>query len=690
MKRKTWAVALLIFLLMPAVAERKPKVELPEKYKKWLDEEVVYIITSKERDIFLQLQTDREREIFIEAFWKQRDSSPGTPHNEFKEEHYRRLQYANEMYGRSTPLPGWRTDRGRIYIILGPPKNIETYDSVMNVYPTEIWFYLGDPALGLPTAFNVIFFKKEGTGDYILYSPADHGPQSLIADSMVNARSVDEAYSILTKYEPNLARQTLSLIPGERVMPGTVSLASTRLIGDIYASPQKKVEDTYAEAILKFKDFVDVEYTANYVNSDACLQVIQDDSGAFLVHYSIEPSKISVEDAGGKYNVRFRLTGRVSDPEGKTIYQFDKDFPFTLTPTELQEVRSKSISLQDIFPLVPGSYNFDILLKNALSKEFTGAEKKIVIPGDATSLQMSPLLLAYGAEEKSSPVNERVPFKSGDKQILCQSKKTYSPKDSVFIFFQVYGLIEDLQSSSWLQFTFFKEDKEFSSRKNKVSDYGPGASFVEVQDLKNFPPGYYQVRVSLLDAQGQEVLSQKENFEISFLSEIPRPLVISKVIPSFKREDYLYTTGLQYFNKGNLQEAKSRLSEAYHKSPQRLEFALGYSQALFILKDYQEVKETLLPFANGQEVNENVLYFLGKSCHSLGQYQEAISYYQNYLSHVGTNLEIFNLLGTCYYQLGNKEEALRIWQKSLEISPNQENIRKLVESIKKQAVSSKQ
>jgi GWxTD domain-containing protein len=248
------ALALIILLAIfgapaaPQALSVPSKAVLPERYKRWLDEEVVYIITKREREVFLQLQTDRERDIFIEAFWKQRDPTPGTPRNEYQEEHRRRLDYANKFYGRSTPLPGWKTDRGRIYILLGPPRNIEQYDNVNGVYPTEIWFYLGDPDLGLPTAFNVIFFKKDGGGDYILYSPTEHGPQSLIASSMGGYRDVTRissamtndqaAYKELQQLEPNLARQTLSLIPGEAAQPGYESMASTRLIATIAEVPQ--------------------------------------------------------------------------------------------------------------------------------------------------------------------------------------------------------------------------------------------------------------------------------------------------------------------------------------------------------------------------------------------------------------------------------------------------------------------
>ncbi|MBE0712486.1 MAG: GWxTD domain-containing protein, partial [Candidatus Aminicenantes bacterium] len=291
--RRQYAVILLV-LTVPLGILGQSKTALPERYKKWLDEEVVYIITAHERDVFLQLRTDRERDIFVEAYWKHRDPEPGTPRNEFEEEHYRRLNFANATYGRSSPLPGWRTDRGRIHILRGPPKNIEQYTNVNGVYPVEIWFYLGDPEVGLPTGFNVIFFKRNGTGDYILYSPAGDGPRSLIADSMggfqdttrVSGRLSDDmaAYKALQELEPNLARQTLSLIPNEAVQPGNPPLASNRLMATIFASPQKKVEVAYADAILKYKDFIEVEYTANYISSEVQVQVIQDETGSSFVH----------------------------------------------------------------------------------------------------------------------------------------------------------------------------------------------------------------------------------------------------------------------------------------------------------------------------------------------------------------------------------------------------------------------
>lgn len=693
MKTKLLSAVILLALAGPLGILGQSKIALPERYKKWLDEEAVYIITPHEREVFRQLQTDRERDIFVEAFWKHRDPLPETPRNEFEEEHYRRLNFANANYGRSTPLPGWKTDRGRIHVLLGPPKNIEQYTNVNGVYPVEIWFYLGDEALDLPTGFNVIFFKRNGAGDYILYSPTGDGPRSLIADSMggyrdstrISASYSDDmaAYKALQELEPNLARQTLSLIPNEAVQPGYESLASNRLMATIFASPQKKVEAAYADAILKYKDFIEVEYTANYISSEVQVQVIRDDAGTFLVNYTIEPAKISAEEAGGKYDIRFRLTGRVSDAEGRTVYQFDKDFPFSLTAAQLEDVRSKSISIQDVFPLVPGTYTFDILLKNVLSKEFAGAGKTVVVPGPGGAVRMSSLLLAYGAEKRLSPPGERVPFKAGDDQFLCQTRKAFSAKDSLVLFFQLYGLTEDLRTSGTLRTTFYREDKEFLSRMGKVPAEKDGMSVLDAQPLADFPPGYYQVRVALLDGQGREAAGAKENFEVSLTAAVPRPLVISKVVPSVKKEDDLFTTGVQYMYTGDLGRALARLAEAHGLDPGRSEFAVAYAQALFRSNDFRRVKEILLPFAGEPEPAAEVLALLGQACHALGEFPEASTHYAAYLVRFGANIDILNYLGTCYFQLGNKEEAVKAWTKSLELSPNQEKIRALLESLKK-------
>jgi GWxTD domain-containing protein len=684
---------LILALAVPAGVHGQAKNALPERYQKWVDEEVGYIITRHEREVFLKLQTDKERDIFIEAFWKHRDPLPESPRNEFEEEHYRRLNDANAMFGRSTPVPGWKTDRGRIHILLGPPRNIEQYTNVNGVYPVEIWFYLGDERLGLPTGFNVIFFKRNGTGDYVLYSPTSDGPRSLIAEAMGGFRDTTRisgsysddqaAYKTLQELEPNLARQTLSLIPNEAVQPGYGSLASDRLMATIFSVPQKKVQDDYADAILKYKDSIEVEYTANYISSEVLVQVIRDAAGASFVNYSVEPAKITAEEIDGKYEVRFRLTGRVSDSSGKTVYQFDKDFPFTLTAEELDGVRAKSLSIQDVFPLVPGSYNFDVLLKNVLSKEFTGSSKPLVVPGPGPAVRMSPLLLAYGIQDKASAPGERVPFKAGDAQLLCQTRKTFSAADPLVLFFQIYGQTEDIKREGTLRYEFLREDKVFLARTARLAPGAAGDTVTDVQPLRDFPPGYYQARVALLDGQGKEIAGAKDNFEVSPAAAVPRPMVMAKVAKASGREDDLYATGIQALNLGDAETARVRLAEAHARGPRRADIAVAYAQVLFRLNDFRRVKEVLLPWAGEETPAPEVPALLGQACHALGEYLEASTYYTSYLSRYGANIDILNYLGTCQYQLGNTAEALKAWTKSLELNPNQEKLRGLVDSLKK-------
>jgi GWxTD domain-containing protein len=133
-------------------------------YTKWLTEDVAYIINDQERAAFKRLPTDAEREHFIEQFWLRRDPTPDTPRNEFKEEHYRRIAYANQHYA-AAGIPGWKTDRGRIYIVYGPADEIETRPSGgASKYPSEQWRYRFIEGVG--TNVIIEFVDSTGTGEY--------------------------------------------------------------------------------------------------------------------------------------------------------------------------------------------------------------------------------------------------------------------------------------------------------------------------------------------------------------------------------------------------------------------------------------------------------------------------------------------------------------------------------------------
>jgi len=391
----------IIFGISAPAQNKKVLKDLDPKYRKWLGEEVAYIITPKEKEVFLQLDTDRQRENFIEAFWKVRNPNPNAPENEFRKEHYRRIQYANQNFGREAPGPGWRSEMGKIYIILGEPKSIDRFENLSQVKPTVIWFYEGMSDYGLPGSFSVVFFKPDSVGEYVLYSPVRYGPQQLLTNYNGDMSDYQSAYNQLFRIEPTIADVSLSLISGET--PGALvpSISSEILLGQkIPQAGYEKVKDTYAEKLQAYKDIIEVDYSANYVDSDSLVRVIQDPAGMFFVHYLIEPKRLTFEQFEDAYQSKLEINGSIKDLSGKTFYQFERSVPIKMNQGQMDKIRTKLFSFQDMFPLVQGRYRLNVLFKNVVSKELASVEADVTVP-ETAFLQMSPLTLANRVEKNS-------------------------------------------------------------------------------------------------------------------------------------------------------------------------------------------------------------------------------------------------------------------------------------------------
>ena len=228
-------VILILGLLLYAPAATGAKhPQLPPRYAHWLDQEVNYIITNQEKTIFLGLATDQDRDHFIESFWAIRNPDPNSPSNSYREEHYRRLEYANSHFGSRSADNGWATDRGMVYITLGPPQQKRAYPNAREIKPIETWFYQ-DPASALDPYFSVIFYKQSAAEDFRIYSPYQDGPDALI-DSTNAINDPQTALKIIKQVLGNeIANLTLSNFPNEPVdnTKGTPTLESDALLNKI-------------------------------------------------------------------------------------------------------------------------------------------------------------------------------------------------------------------------------------------------------------------------------------------------------------------------------------------------------------------------------------------------------------------------------------------------------------------------
>jgi GWxTD domain-containing protein len=676
----------LLLLTFPIFSEKKEIKSLPGKYRKWLEEEVCYIITPKEKEVFLQLESDRERDIFIEAFWKARDPEPNTPENEFKDEHYRRISYANQYLGRLSPTPGWKTDRGRVYIILGEPNQIERYDNLPDVYPVEIWFYQGFSKYGLPNAFYVVFFRRDDSSDYELYSPVKDGPKSLLRffEMYKGADPLDfeYAYKLLYQAKPELANKAVSLIPGEeRTLTGP-SLASEVLLSNISQFPFKRVKDEYAEKILKYKELIEVDYTANYIESSSVCRVIPEGKGLSFVHYSIEPKKFSVELVGGVYKTSLQIDGRLSDLKGKTIYQFTRKIPMTLTETDVNQLKSKPVSIQGLIPVVEGNYKLSLILKNIVSKEFAVIEKDINVPPFPKSISITPPLLGYNFKEEVSEKNKKA-FRIGNNRLFLSPLPNFSASEELHIMFVICGSESELKRCDTLRFVF--TDENGNSVKEKTVPLHITEKIFPVHDsfkLQDFKSGNFKLTIEIKDSEGKTLLSEKEDFGVSAVPYIPRPLIYSDPLPPLDDPTYPFIMASQYFNRGEIERACELFREAYSKNPLNQKFAIGYSKALYLLKRFSEIKGILTQFLNSEKKESETFELLGMAYQATGEYNEAIRIYKEFLSHFGLKLSVLNSIGECYLKIGDKGNAITAFEKSLEINPDQEEIRKIVFNLK--------
>jgi GWxTD domain-containing protein len=502
---------------------RKTLKELDSQYKQWLNEDVIYIISPEERNAFLQLDTNEEREQFIEQFWLRRSSNPDLPENDFKEEHYRRIAYANEHY--ASGIPGWKTDRGRLYIMWGPADEVDshpsggTYDRPMEegggsttTYPWETWRWRYLEGIGE----NVIieFVDPSGSGEY--HMTMDPSEKDALLHVPGAGLSLMESMGLASKTD-RFTRSDGTNLP--TAMGGTPASMDefTRL--DLYAKIQKPPE-------VKFKD-LEAIVTARIVRDQLKFSYrtdfmkVTNDTVLVPVTIQVSNGQLNFQSKDGIHSATMNVFMRVTTLTGRVVQTFEvpvsKDFPDSLFQ---QSLKLQSIYQQAV-PLRPGLYRLDIVIKDVQSGNVGVVNTRLAVPRFADEkLDASTLILADQLEHVPAKQIGTGQFVLGSTKVRPRLDNDFTTADRLGIYLQVYNLKPDdktHKSSATFQYTVKKGTEQvmqFKETSAEMKQTGDQVTIERWLPLSTLAPGKYSIEINATDSISNQSISKTADFTV--------------------------------------------------------------------------------------------------------------------------------------------------------------------------------
>jgi GWxTD domain-containing protein len=499
--------------------------ELDTPYKTWLNEDVVYIISPDERSTFLQLATNEEREQFIEAFWLRRSSNPDLPDNDFKEEHYRRIAYANEHF--ASGIPGWKTDRGRIYIIWGKPDEIEshptggTYDRPMeegggstSTYPWERWRYRY--LEGIQENVELEFVDPSGSGEYHL--TMDPSEKDALLHVPGAGLSLMESMGMASKTD-RFTRSDGTNLP--RTMGGQPASMNefTRL--ELYAKVQRPPEVKYKdlEALVTTRMVRD---QLHFYHRTDFLKVTSD---TVLVPITVQVpnQQLTFKDKDGVHTAELNIFARVTTLTGRVVQTFEdsvtRDYPNSLYQ---QSVKQSSL-YQKALPLRPGLYRLDIVIKDVNSGNVGAVNERLAVPRyDEEKLEASTLILADQIEHVPAKQIGTGQFVLGSSKVRPRLEGDFTTADRLGIYLQVYNLKPDQKThknSATFVYTVKKGDQQvmqFKESTDEMKQTGDQVTIERLLPLATLTPGKYTLEINATDKLGQTSITRTAEFSVKF------------------------------------------------------------------------------------------------------------------------------------------------------------------------------
>ncbi len=511
-------------------AEKAFKKEAGEFYKKWLDEDVRWIISDEERSAFKQLSNDAERDAFIENFWMRRDPTPDTEENEFKEEHYRRIQYANEHF--AAGIPGWKTDRGRIYIMYGKPDQIDSHPSggfyerpqeegggSTSTYPFETWRYRYIEGIG--QEIEIEFVDTCMCNEY--HMTMDRSEK----DALLNVPGAG-----LTMYEQMGLSSKADRFNGglERLGPGMYGNSAQ----DNEFNRLELFAKLNAPPPVKFKDLEEVvthKISANLLPFDVRWDFVRVTSDTVLV-----PITVQLKNKDITFNTKDTVStgtvnvfGRLTTLTGKIAQTFED----TVTVQQPAELLPKILDNDNVYwkalPLRPGRYRLDMVLKDVNGDRMGTWSKGIIVPEFSDDkLASSTLILADMMEKVPSKQVGAGNFVIGDTKVRPRvapadgKPAMFRRNQRLNFWMQVYNLGLDDKThkpSADVEYEIVntQTNKPVVKTAENTQQLGTAGEQVTLQkslSLASVPPGTYRITIKVTDNLSKQTINPSATFQV--------------------------------------------------------------------------------------------------------------------------------------------------------------------------------
>ena len=499
------------------------------QYDKWLNEDVVYIITDDERSVFSKLRTPEEKDAFIEEFWRRRSSTPNRDTNEFREEHYRRIAHANAKFG--SGIPGWKTDRGRIYIMFGEPAEIEDHAGGENyvrkpyegggrtaVYPFQMWRYRYLEGIG--DDVEIEFVDQSWTGLYkMAMNPWDK-------DMLLNV----DGLGLTFRERLNLARrdQRPGLHPGY-LNDASFQARSGMRLKDAPFQRMLQYFDLQRPPVIKQKELqsiVETRVSFNTLPLKFALNFVWMDSEKALVPITMEidNQSLTFQVVNGNHKARVALYGVVTGLNGRVMAEFEDAIASEYSADRFPQGRLQKSMYQKPVLLPAGVFKVDLIVKDLGSGNMGTVSTSLTIPKLQTeTLACSPVVLAKFIQPMDTFPDAPQTFVIGDLKVVPNVTRTYRPADQLGVYLQVYNSGRDQTDSKprlITQFAILHEGKVVSQLTDQAGtsvDYASEQRAVLARrlSLQGLPPGQYTLRVSVQDTLTGQSASQESRFELA-------------------------------------------------------------------------------------------------------------------------------------------------------------------------------